>query len=98
VRVRVNQTAEYEADERSQGLVSLDGTLRGLPPADFVAEVVGDGNGGPPRTSDWRLVTLELGPLPAGAHRLVLGGFNNKKTLANESTEVLIDDVVVTVR
>jgi hypothetical protein len=97
VRVRVNQTADYEANELSQGLVSLNGVLRGLPPGDFVAQVAGDGNGGTPRTTGWQLVTLELGALPAGTHQLVIGGFNNQKTLTNESTEVLVDDVVVTV-
>ena len=97
LRVRVTQTADYEANELSQALVSLDGALRGLPPGDFVSQVVGDGNGGAPRTNGWQLITLNLGALPSGPHRLVIGGFNNQKTLANESTEVLVDDVVVTV-
>jgi hypothetical protein len=95
LRVQVTQTPEYEADEISQGLVGVDGVLRGVPPRDSVAEVAGDGNGGTPRSSGWRLVTLGLGPLPAGPHTLAIGGFNNKKTLADESTEVRVDDVVV---
>ena len=97
LQVRLTQTAEYEADELSQTLVSLDGALAGVSPDDFVAQIAGDGNGGAPRTTGWQLVTLDLGTRSAGSHRLVLGGFNNKKTLANESTEVLVDDVSLTV-
>ena len=55
-----------------------------------------DGNGGAPRTTGFQLVTLDLGTRAAGSHKLTLGGFNNQKTLNNESTEVLIDDVVLT--
>jgi hypothetical protein len=31
----------------------------------------------------------------AGTHTLTIGGFNNKKTYFDESTEIRIDDVVV---
>jgi hypothetical protein len=96
LRVRVTQTAEYEANELSQGLVSFDGALIGSAPNDFLTQVAGDGNGGTPRTSGWLLVTLDLGTRTAGTHQLRVGGFNNQKTQTNESTEVLIDDVVVT--
>jgi len=96
LRIRLTQTAEYESDERSQSLVSLDGALIGTGLNDFVAQIAGDGNGGTPRTTDWQLVTLDLGTRAAGSHRLTLGGFNSQKTQANESTEVLIDDVLLT--
>ena len=96
LRVRLTQTSEYESNEQSQALVSIDGALVGTGLNDFVAQVVGDGNGGAPRTSGWQLVTLDLGTRSAGSHVLRLGGFNNQKTLNNESTEVLIDDVLLT--
>jgi photosystem II stability/assembly factor-like uncharacterized protein len=96
LRVRLTQTAEYEANELSQALVSIDGALVGTAPNDFISQIAGDGNGGTPRTNGWQLVTLDLGTRAAGAHTLRLGGFNNQKTLNNESTEILIDDVVVT--
>ena len=41
-------------------------------------------------------MTLDLGTRSADSHVLRLGGFNNQKTLNNESTEVLIDDVLLT--
>jgi hypothetical protein len=96
LRIRVTQTPEYESDERSQGLVSIDGALVGTGLNDFVSQIAGDGNGGVARTTDWQLITLDLGTRTAGSHRLTVGGFNNQKTLSNEATEVLIDDVVVT--
>ncbi|HMG53317.1 MAG TPA: hypothetical protein VK601_07540 [Kofleriaceae bacterium] len=97
LRVRLTQTSEYESNEQSQALVSIDGALVGTGLNDFVAQVVGDGNGGTPRTSGWLLVSLDLGTRSAGSHVVRLGGFNNQKTLNNESTEVLIDDVLLTV-
>jgi hypothetical protein len=96
LRMQVTQTSEYESNELSQALVSIDGALVGTAPNDFVAQVAGDGNGGTPRTTGFLLVTLDLGTRAAGSHQLTLGGFNNQKTLNNESTEILIDDVAVT--
>jgi hypothetical protein len=96
LRIQVTQTSEYESNELSQGLVSIDGALAGTGLNDFVAQVAGDGNGGTPRTSGWLLVTLDLGTRTAGSHVLRIGGFNNQKTLNNESTAVLIDDVLLT--
>jgi photosystem II stability/assembly factor-like uncharacterized protein len=98
LRVRLTQTSEYEANELSQALVSIDGALAGTAPNDFISQVAGDGNGGAPRTNGWQLVTLDLGARAAGTHQLRIGGFNNQKTLNNESTEILVDDVVVTLQ
>jgi hypothetical protein len=92
----LTQSSEYESNELSQALVSIDGALAGTGLNDFVAQVAGDGNGGTPRTTDWQLITLDLGTRAAGTHVLRLGGFNNQKTLNDESTEVLIDDLVLT--
>jgi hypothetical protein len=60
-----------------------------------VAQVVGNGTGGSPRTTGYQTFQADLGTLAAGAHTLVLGAFNSQKTLANEATEALIDDVLV---
>lgn len=97
-RIQVTQSSEYESNELSQGLVSIDGALVGTGTSDFISQVAGDGNGGTPRTTGFVQVTLDLGVRAAGSHRLTLGGFNNQKTLHDESTEILIDDVVVTVQ
>jgi hypothetical protein len=96
LRARVTQTSEYEANELSQALVAIDSALVGTAPNDFIAQIAGDGNGGAPRTTGFVQVTLDLGARALGTHKLTVGGFNNQKTLNNESTEVLIDDVLVT--
>ena len=57
--------------------------------------VVGNGNGGSSPTSGFRTFQGNVGPLAAGTHTLVVGGFNSKKTTASESTEVLVDDVML---
>lgn len=94
-RFKLTQTAEYESDELSQLLVSVDGILRGYSPKDYAAQVVGNGNGGSSITTGWRLFHVNIGSLAAGGHSLVVGGFNNKKTYNNESTEIVIDDVLI---
>ena len=94
-RYRLTQTSEYESDELSEALLSVDGNLVGIDTNEFLAQIVGNGNGGTAQTTGWIPVGLSLGSLSAGEHTITIGGFNNKKTFNNESTEVMIDDVVV---
>jgi hypothetical protein len=96
-RYNLIQTPHYEADEFSQITASLDGVLFGeLPGTDHFVSISGDGEGGPPRAVGWHHPSVDLGTLAAGDHLLSLGGFNNQKSEANESTTAFIDDVVVT--
>jgi hypothetical protein len=95
LRANLTQSPYYESDEKSELLVSIDGVLRAGPPGDYLAQIVGNGNGGSPITTGWKLYTLNLGTLAAGTHTLVIGGYNSRKTLADESTTLLIDDVVM---
>ena len=95
VRGSLTQSPYYETDEKSEILVSLDGVLRAAPPADYLAQVVGDGNAGSAVTTGWKLYTLNLGTLAAGTHTLVIGAYNSKKTLVDETSTVLIDDVLL---
>ncbi len=62
---------------------------------DYIDQISGNGNGGAEETTGWRQVALSLGSLVGGSHRLIIGGYNNQKTAANETTEVLIDDLVL---
>jgi hypothetical protein len=94
-RYELTQTPDYENDELSQVLVSVDHILYGAAPNDYVAQIQGNGNGGSPVDTGWQLFEVDLGILEAGDHTLIIGGYNNKKTYNNESTEVLIDDVLV---
>ena len=95
VRGNLTQSPYYETDEKSEILVSLDGVLKAAPPADYLAQVVGDGNAGSAVTTGWKLYTLNLGTLAAGTHTLAIGAYNSKKTLVDETTTVLIDDVLL---
>ena len=70
----------------------------GRGPPDYVAQIVGNGNGGIAESTGWQLFSADLGTLGAGSHTLTLGGYNNRKSYTNETTEVLIDDVVVSTR
>ncbi len=98
LRYRLTQTSEYESDEYSDALVSVDGVLRGPGAADYLARIVGDGNGGIALTTGWQLVQVTLPGLAAGSHTVTIGGYNNKKTYLDEQTEILIDDVSIIVR
>ena len=94
-RYNMNAGPDYESDDLSQVLASLNGTLKGVSPNDYVAQLAGNGNGGAAIATGWQLVTIPLGTLPAGTHTLTLGGYNNKKDSKSELTTILIDDVVV---
>ena len=91
----LTQTAEYESDEISQVLVSIDDLLYGQADHDFVDQVVGNGNGGVIETTGWKNCRLHLGTLYPGRHTIIIGGYNNRKNSSRESTEILIDDVLV---
>jgi hypothetical protein len=90
---RLTQTANYESDERSEMLASLDGAPLGA--GGVIAQIVGDGNGGAARTTGFQTFQATLGTLAAGSHTLVIGAYNSQKTLADESTEAIVDDVLI---
>lgn len=97
-KVNMTMTANYEADEFAQALLEVDGKRVGLGGSDHLFRLAGDGNGGPSVTTGWKTVTLDLGPMAAGAHTLKFGGFNNKKTEFDERTTLLFDDIRVEAR
>jgi hypothetical protein len=96
--LNLTQSPDYESDEISQALARLDGVLLGQGADDFVAQVVGNGNGGSLESTGWRFFSVDVGPLAPGEHTLTLGGYNNRKTYTNESTEILLDDVTIRLR
>lgn len=92
---KLTQTADYESEEFSQLLMSVNGTLVGSGANNFVAQLVGNGNGGDIETTGWQFYSVNLESLAAGDHVLAIGGYNNQKTYNNEQTEILIDQVTV---
>jgi len=64
-------------------------------PNDYVDRLMGDGNDGPDLTTGWRSFQIDLGTIQPGSHKLILGGYNNRKTQANEWTEILLDNIVL---
>ena len=84
----MTQTPEYEADELSETLAQIDGQA-----ALVQARVTGNGNGGTPLSTGPQSRVLDLGCLSGGAHTVTLGVRNNKKTLNNESTTLLLDNI-----
>ena len=91
----LTQSPNYESNEVSQVLASVDGMLRGTAPNDYLAQIAGNGDGGSSITTGWRTATLNLGVLGVGLHTMRIGGFNNQKNAANESTTILFDNVKV---
>jgi glucose/arabinose dehydrogenase/chitodextrinase len=92
-RYQLTQSANYESDEISEMLVRVDSLQPGTGGTDYVARLVGNGNGGSAQTTNWRLFEVDLGTLTAGTHTLTIGGYNNQKTFNDEITEILIDDI-----
>lgn len=84
-RFQLDQAANYEADENSDARVRLDNQEIVL------AQLVGNGNGGGLETTGQPDVSLDFSLL-AGSHTLILGGFNNKKTSTDESTQVFYNN------
>lgn len=77
----------FEPDEYFDVMASLDGAALGYQGTDYIARFASDEASGE--------VAIPLGPLAAGSHRLVLGGYANKKTELHEEGFVGIDWVLL---
>jgi Malectin domain len=96
VAFELRQAPGYESDEYSQALCSVDGKLLGASGfPDYLAQVVGDGNGGTDKVVGYTTVNLAAGQLKAGNHTIAVGGYNNKKTLNDEQTWIKFDSVEI---
>ncbi|HSW44050.1 MAG TPA: hypothetical protein VLM89_00590, partial [Phycisphaerae bacterium] len=96
VACRLIANGGYEADEYGEALMSIDNTLIGVAPNDYLARFGGDGNTpAEDMDSGWvsRVFSLSLS---AGSHELVVGGFNNKGTASTEITQIYFDNIRVT--
>ncbi|MBP5857588.1 cadherin-like domain-containing protein, partial [Marivibrio halodurans] len=87
---RIDMSHEFEHDEYSEVLISIDGQLYGLNGNDYVARLSDGGDTG------WQTVTIDIDGLPAGDHTITLGGFLNKKTSSDEKVDIEFKSVSVT--
>jgi hypothetical protein len=83
-----------DSSELGRMLVSLNGVLKGIAPNTYVAQV---GGTGATMTTGWQQLSIDLGTLPAGNHVLALGAYLTRKTSTNETADLQIDDIVLTV-
>lgn len=99
---KVDQSATYGYDGYTRMLVMVDGIQYGRGSKNYVDHIGGDGSSTQGNsntylpTTDWQQHSIFLGNLSAGAHTIILGGYNNKKAAADQSSTVTIDDVLVT--
>jgi len=84
-----------KSDRFGQMLVSLNGVLYGVTPNTYIAQLNG-GLGGVTTTTGWQQVQINLGSLPAGNYTLALGGYLSGKSGSSETSDVIVDDVMVT--
>lgn len=91
----MRMSSEYECDEYSEVLSSIDGTLYSDRANDYITRLYGNGNGGPTENTGWQRVTINIGTLNPGCHLLKIGGYNNKKTFNDEYTKIWIDNVIL---
>ncbi|MEN6308932.1 MAG: hypothetical protein ABFD91_14380, partial [Anaerohalosphaeraceae bacterium] len=93
-RYNLTQSSQYENTEFSNMMLSIDNVLIGTTTTDYIVRITGNGNGGGIITTGWQLYeTTQI--LPAGLHTINIGGYNNRKNAPNESTTILIDDVLL---
>jgi uncharacterized protein YkwD len=93
LRYKIKQNPNYERGEWGELRVALDGKNVGLDGNPYIDRIGGDGNGGGARSTGWQEVTIELGPLEAGRHRLDIGGLIKADPARSEVTKIYIDEV-----
>ena len=96
LRYRLVHSTYYESNEYSEVMVDLDGQVYGFAGNDYLRRIYGDSSGGPDDDSGWVSYSVNVGELAAGSHTLTLGGYANRKTYNNESSDIFIDEVRVT--
>ncbi len=96
-RYKLTQGRNFNADEFSEALLSVDGELMSPQQGkDFLARIQGNGRGGRNQTTGWQVVNLDLGELSAGEHSLIIGESSNKTGGRRKVAYIDIDDVVMT--
>lgn len=86
----------FESDEYSEVLVEIDGQLYGLNGNDYIDRAYGDGqNNNSFYDSGWVTVNIDISDLAVGNHTVKLGGYLNKSTHYEETSEIKFTDVKI---
>ncbi|MGB1250575.1 MAG: PKD domain-containing protein [Candidatus Promineifilaceae bacterium] len=94
VDYKLTHADQFEPDEFSQVLVSVNGTLLGADGNDYVAQITGNASPGSDDTTEWQPFQTSLA-LPAGTHTFSVGGYLNKKTTADEFATIQLTSLSV---
>ncbi len=93
---RMTHADGFESDEYTEVLVEIDGQLYGLNGNDYIDRAFGDGqNNNSSYDSGWVTVNIDISDLAAGNHEIKLGGYLNKSTYLDESSEIKFTDVKI---
>ena len=101
LRFQIIMNGEYESDELSQALLSVDGKIIGPSNSTvFLGQTIGTSTAGTPNPKPkiidgYRWVTITAENMNAGNHSITLGGFNNKKTWSDEFTQIRFSNVTI---
>lgn len=95
---QIEIASEFEAEEFSQALCSIDGTLHGSDSTGiYLGQLAGNGdNNGGNMMTGFEMVTLQVPNLAVGSHTIVVGGYLERKTTADEVAWIRFDSVKVT--
>jgi hypothetical protein len=92
INVQLSLATAYEPAEFSEVLFSIDGNLVRRNGQESILKVAGGGGGG---NGGMETITLDKVTLTAGPHKLVVGGYNNAKSWADEITSIFIGFVQI---
>ena len=98
LRYQLVLSRRYNEDEWGQVLVKVDDDFVGGGSRNELLEIRGKGDRCGNGPSGWVREEIPLGRLAAGEHLLTLAGLLNKKTVFNEFTHLLFDEVSVQIR
>jgi Malectin domain/IPT/TIG domain len=86
---------DYKKGEFTQVLCSINGVLLGLEKNNYIVQANGDGNGGVDTIIGFTVVTLTTPVLQPGTHRIIIGGFNNRKTTIEEQSQIRFNRISI---
>jgi len=88
-RYRLVMAPQYESNECGEVLVSVNYVRYGDSGNQYVTRSCGGVD------TNWQTFSFQTESLSSGDNRIIIGGYNNRKTASNEVSYIIIDDVFV---